>query len=351
MDGAGMCCLHRVSLRDGGTPAPNAACPKPGSSAAPGLNGSPGCSHWHKCQICPQNVAFPAPSCPTGVRGFKGSPGVLWGDRACCSRDRWAVGVAWGGLAVAVAAVPVGHREFRLPLGGDNGPWAPAWCWISGYGPARGHQRVVAVTVPCVPMAAAPWGHVCHGATAMASHHHAVPEGHAGARGHVFCPSTACRVLPASQHITPCTSPHPTPVTTGDRGCQGTGGFGGGVSSTKPPPRWMLDPGDPEFNPTYGAGRRCPRRRWVVTAEKSPPAGAGEALAVAGGGARPLSRRVGSVTSPQRDGGSRARGRGSLWVPGGPGGTCLSAASVMALGTWQPGLRVPPPLSFKAAAP
>lgn len=128
----------------------------------------------------------------------------------------------------------------------------------------------------------------------------------------------------------------------------------------------MLDPGDPEFNPTYGAGRRCPRRRWVVTAEKSPPAGAGEALAVAGskaGGdtnARPMSQRVGSVTSPQRDGGSRARGQGwagSLWVPGGPGGTCLSAASVMALGTWQPGLHmcarvcVSPPLSFEAAAP
>lgn len=80
--------------------------------------------------------------------------------------------------------------------------------------------------------------------------------------------------------------------------------------------------------------------------------GAGRDVGREGGGtARPMSRHVGSVTSPQRDGGSRVRGRGwagSLWVPGGPGGTCLSAASVMALGTWQP---CPPPLSFEAATP
>lgn len=40
----------------------------------------------------------------------------------------------------------------------------------------------------------------------------------------------------------------------------------------------------------------------------------------------PVSRRVGSVTSPQRPAG-----------PQGRGGTCRSAAAVMALGTWQPG--------------
>lgn len=252
---------------------------------------------------------------------------------------------------------PLGHREFRLPVGVTMAPGH-----LPGAGFRATSQRGATSGLwlswshvspwPQQEPGAAPWGHVCHGATATAGHHHTVPKGHAGARGHVFRPSAASRVLPASQSIAPCIPPHPTPVTTGDRGCQGTEGLGGGVTSTNPPPpRWMLDPGDPKFNPTYGAGRRCPRRRWVVTAEKSPPAGAGEALAVAGGGARPLSRRVGSVTSPQRDGGSCARGRGSLWVPGGPGGTCLSAASVMALGTWQPELRVPPALSFEAAAP
>lgn len=71
----------------------------------------------------------------------------------------------------------------------------------------------------------------------------------------------------------------------------------GGVSAFQclPP---TLDAGDPEFNPTYGACRRCPGHRSAVTAVKSPPAGAGEALDVAGG-CEALSWRVGSVTAPQ----------------------------------------------------
>lgn len=111
--------------------------------------------------------------------------------------------------------------------------------------------------------------------------------------------------------------------------------WGGGCSFHNPPPFWMLDPGDPEFNPTYGGGTRCPRRRWLVTAEMSPPAGSGEALAVARsggdgreGGPRHPPCHCALAPSPPRSG---AR------VPEGRGGTCRSAAAVMALGTWQPG--------------
>lgn len=112
--------------------------------------------------------------------------------------------------------------------------------------------------------------------------------------------------------------------------------LGGSCLPAAPP---VLDPGDPEFNPTYSAGRRCPQRRSVVTAEKSPPGGRCRGAGRGGGARGPCHGAL--APSPPR---SKIAGpvcwAGPAAGPRGPGGTCRSAASATALGTWQPG---PPP--------
>lgn len=161
-------------------------------------------------------------------------------------------------------AVPVGHGEFRVSM-------APGCPLRAGF--QRGHQRVVPVTAPQCPQQQVLRERICHGATTMVGQHCAVPKSHTATRGTISVPPL---------WVNPYRRASPPRWQLGTGGWQGTGtgGFGGCVSQDP----WMLDRGDPKFNPTYGAGRRCPRCRWVVTAEKCPPGSTGEALTAAGGG-------------------------------------------------------------------
>lgn len=217
------------------------------------------------------------------------------------------------GVQAAVLRVPPGSR-FLL----DFGPAAKA-------GPAAGHV---------------PHGHTC-------------PHGRGDpqlAWGHS---SQACPPEPPGDtSIVPPLSI--TLVTTGHGAV-----WGRGVSlSCHPPPLWMLHRGDPEFNPTYGSARRCPGHRWVVTSEKSPPAGSGEALAVVRGGPRAPCHRA-LAPSPPRSAaaapGGPAAPRGARWHlslrRSRDGAGHMAAGFVVFLCVLACPTHPLPALSFEAAAP
>lgn len=196
---------------------------------------------------------------------------------------RWRGGPAVAGSPAVQAAAVRGPRGSRAGVA----------FWASGQSGASRGSCPRCRRGRGDPAARAPCGHISLATTA------AVPESHAGSRGH------------RASHA-------------GDNSGQGVPGrgaiWGGGRGgcSFQQPPLWMLDPGDPEFNPTYGAGTRCPRRRWLVTAQMSPSAGSGEALAAArrGGGRSATPPCHGALApSPPRSGPRVPRGAVALVAP------------------------------------
>lgn len=105
---------------------------------------------------------FPSPEPPQKCRRASGDPKLPPGG----VRGRIAAGTAGAVLPVRVARClgwpragghgcrPGGSWGVQAAGTGVDGPRVPAWCWISGHRPERGHQRVMGVTVPRVPVAA-----------------------------------------------------------------------------------------------------------------------------------------------------------------------------------------------------
>lgn len=161
-------------------------------------------------------------------------------------------------LAVAVAAVPAGHGEFRLPARVSMAPGRPLGAGFQATGQSGGHQRVVAVAAPRVPTAAGR-ARTCSRELRSSSPGTYLPRGHRHGRPPSCCPREPRRIRatrflsllllqpqrslhhgaspPASHplHPTPCIPTWWQPGTGGATARGDFGGVWGGLSSTRPP--------------------------------------------------------------------------------------------------------------------